>query len=366
MTFGTQRVQGLDSIRFLCAMWVFFGHGGGPPRINPFTDGSLAHLILRGIYGNFWVGPAAVIIFFVISGFCIHYPYAGSTKRLDVHEFYIRRFIRLSIPLAVAIGLSRLVGYRLSLFADDILWSLVAELIYYALYPLMHRLRRQFASWSPLILLALLAAIGVAATNPTAGNYPSYGLALNWTLGLPCWLMGCAVAETFAGRASPAAPAPVSHLQIWKFRVWIIVLGSICSVLRFHSPVGYPWTLNLFAIAGSYWLIRELTFRTTFAPPRLLESAGLWSYSLYLLHIPAMHLHTRLFGPMATPTPAAYWLSMVAFVLGTCFVFYLLVERPSHRFARYLAGKRVRMTPTRLFEAVSVGARSEVGSSNSK
>lgn len=355
-TLGTERVRGLDSIRFLCALWVFFGHGGGPPRLNPFTDDSLAHLILRGIYGNLWVGSAAVIIFFVISGFCIHYPYARSTKSLDVNEFYIRRFIRLSIPLAVAIGLSRLVGYQLSLFADDILWSLVAELIYYALYPLMHRLRRQFPSWSPLILLALLAAFGVAATNPTAGNYPSYGLALNWTLGLPCWLMGCAVAETFAGRAStaapaPVSPAPVSHLQIWKFRVLIIVLGSICSVLRFHSPVGYPWTLNLFAIAGSYWLIRELTFRTAFAPPRLLESAGLWSYSLYLLHIPAMHLHTRLFGSMATPTSISYWLSLVAFVLGTCFVFYLLVERPSHRLAHYMSRKRAGITRSRLVEA---------------
>jgi len=71
----------------------------------------------------------------------------------------------------------------------------VAEVIYYGLFPGLLVLRRMSSSWAPLILTSVAMAIMLAATNPVAGNYPSFGNGLNWLLGLPCWLSGCWPAE---------------------------------------------------------------------------------------------------------------------------------------------------------------------------
>ncbi len=78
-----------------------------------------------------------VIVFFVISGFCIHFPFAGSNRRPRLKEFYTRRFLRLLVPVAIAIPLSGLIGVELALFHESILWSLLAELIYYICYPVL-------------------------------------------------------------------------------------------------------------------------------------------------------------------------------------------------------------------------------------
>jgi peptidoglycan/LPS O-acetylase OafA/YrhL len=325
------RVRGLDSIRFICALWVFFGHGAAPAFPNPFADGSLGNFAFRGFFGNIWSGPAAVIIFFVISGFCIHYPFAGSDQQPRLKEFYTRRFLRLLVPVAAAIPLSALTGVRLTLFQDSILWSLLAELIYYVCYPLLHSAHLRFRSWRGIVITSFAVGFAVAATNPSAGNYPSYGLAYNWLLGLPCWLLGCSIAES----DRVGTLRHVSTAAIWAWRVAIFGGACLCSVLRFHSPIGYPWTLNLFAVAVALWLQREIALRQRVAPSVILEWAGQWSYSLYLIHVPAGALFSALFPSLRGG--AVGWVFMVLFVFSACYVFYLLIERPSHTIARRAA-----------------------------
>jgi hypothetical protein len=90
-------LRGLDTIRFISAFWVFLGHGAAPASPNPFPDGTLSNLLFRAIYDNLWNGGAAVIIFFVISGFCIHYPSAGSNTTPNLPVFYTRRYLRILI-----------------------------------------------------------------------------------------------------------------------------------------------------------------------------------------------------------------------------------------------------------------------------
>jgi peptidoglycan/LPS O-acetylase OafA/YrhL len=328
----TDRVYGLDSIRFVCALWVFFGHGAAPALPNPFTAGSLANLAFRGFFGNIWCGPAAVIVFFVISGFCIHYPFAASDARPRLKEFYTRRLLRLLVPVAVAIPLSGLVGVRLALFEDSILWSLFAELIYYICYPLLRAVRLRAGSWRGIVIVAFVIAYAVVATNPSAKNYPSYGPAFNWLLGLPCWLLGCMLAES-----TRLETCHVSSAGIWAWRVTIFLAACTCSVLRFHTPIGYPWSLNLFAVVIALWLRREIDFRQRITPPAILEWAGLWSYSLYLIHVPAGTLFSKVLPSIQTGS--AGWVIMVTFVFLACYIFYLLVEYPSHTVARRAAQK---------------------------
>lgn len=70
-TSGDRRIRGLDSIRLFAAIWVAFSHGAAPP-LKPFLVeyGWIGHLVYGG-YGLLFNGVAAVIVFFLISGFCI-------------------------------------------------------------------------------------------------------------------------------------------------------------------------------------------------------------------------------------------------------------------------------------------------------
>ena len=191
----SHRISGLDSIRFICALWVFFGHGNAPPLQNPFAIDTVLYWVFRGVYGNMWSGPAAVIIFFVISGFCIHYPFAKRGESLPTFAFLTKRWLRLGLPLAVAIPLAQFHGHSLALFDKTILWSLLAELIYYSIYPLLRKVWTYSGSWSVLLTLASTLALLVVLSSPRAGDYPSYGPWLNWLVGLPCWLAGCLLAD---------------------------------------------------------------------------------------------------------------------------------------------------------------------------
>ena len=328
---ATDRVRGLDSIRFICALWVFFGHGAAPAIPSPFAEGTAANLAFRGLYNNIWSGSAAVIVFFVISGFCIHFPFAGSDRRPRLKEFYARRFLRLLVPVAIAIPLSGLVGIRLALFQDSILWSLLAELIYYVLYPLIRAAQLRLGSWRGIVIVSFVAALAVIATDRSAPNYASYGPGLNWVVGLPCWLLGCVLAES----ARVAAPRQISTLMIWAWRAMVFAAAWGCSVLRFHSPIGYPWTLNFFALLVALWLRAEIRFRQRVTPSRFLEWAGLWSYSLYLMHVPSGVLFAKWFPSI--PNAILQWAFMILFVFLACYLFYLLIERPGHAIARNLA-----------------------------
>ncbi len=71
---------------------------------------------------------------------------------MEVGRYYLRRYTRILIPVAAAVGVYRFVGQRFvfwgehSILWQSPLWSLLCEEIYYAVYPLLRRLRRAL-SW---------------------------------------------------------------------------------------------------------------------------------------------------------------------------------------------------------------------------
>jgi peptidoglycan/LPS O-acetylase OafA/YrhL len=324
----TARFAGLDALRFVAAFWVVVSHLGAPPFFAGADRSHWAMWTITGAYDNLFSGPAAVIVFFVISGFCIHYPYAAGV-RFGIVPFYLRRFLRIGIPVAAAILISVPLGVELDFFGVSILWSLLAELVYYALYPALR------VAWRHLGLDAILAAsyvlaLAVVLADPIAGNYASYGWKLNWLLGLPCWLLGVRLAEKWASR--DAAPVPVGDAAIWSWRSGIWALSVACSLLRSQSPLGYPWTLNLFAIAVYFWIDREIARALLKPPAAALEWSGTFSYSIYLFHILAIAIYAKALAP---GWPALLnWIVQLGFILAISYLFYVVVESGAHRLAR--------------------------------
>lgn len=335
MPVMTNHIRGLDAIRFICAMWVVLSHVATPPLKHFVDETSPVGFVLHGLFGNLWPGTAAVIVFFVISGFCIHLPYARTLRIDNTPAYLTRRYVRIGIPVAVAIWLASYLGVTLALFDRSILWSLFCELIYYGIYPLLLQGRRASKSWWPMWWLSMIAAFAVIMTDPWTGRYSGYGLQLNWLLGLPCWLLGCILAEAVSARLETRTLAAVKPRAIWALRLAVWGVAVLCSVLRFHTPFGYNWTLNFFAILASFWLYVEISYYTSRLPWAFLENAGKWSYSLYLTHQLSRQLLIIFglpdFGPVFT------WGLKISFVLLMAYLFYLTVEWPAHYLARHLA-----------------------------
>lgn len=323
-----QRIAGLDTLRIVLAAIVLFGHLGfvwlaPDPESLPFPSNYAVAL-----WNNSFNGPAAVVCFFVISGFCIHFPYRNQDK-IDILAYFSRRHIRIWLPIAAAVGLATSVNLRLVVFGDSILWSLIAEEIYYVLYPALRLLARRF-SWSVLVIAAYGGSIGIAATNPSALNYPSYGIQGNWILGLPCWLLGCLLSSRIDVLFNSARR--VGYGQVWLWRGGMCALAILTSVGRFHAQIGYPWSLTLLSPVIYFWLKREILFYAVHRPMRVLEKLGMMTYSVYLTHMLAHSAWTAWVGPAPAETPmrVAYF----AWVALAMTVFYLVVERPSHSLAR--------------------------------
>src|SRR5260370_1171252 len=126
-------------------------------------------LLTRG-WDTVVFGTPAVIVFFVISGFCIHLPFIGS-ETISIGRYYLRRYTRILIPVAGALCVYRLFGQHLifwgehSVLWESPLWSLACEEIYYAAYPLLRWLRNRLG-WKKFLPAVFVAGGASAAAHP--------------------------------------------------------------------------------------------------------------------------------------------------------------------------------------------------------
>jgi peptidoglycan/LPS O-acetylase OafA/YrhL len=325
---NANRILPISSIRFILAMWVVIGHFG-IPILAEQQHGAILQAA-RFLRNNAINGPAAVIVFFVVSGFCIHFPNRHGLTVKSWKSYYARRYLRILIPMTVAVLLALPLKMEFGLFTDSILWSLLCEEIYYLIYPVL-LIARDRIGWRNLMAIAWVLAFLTLLTNPHALNYPSFGWELNWVLGLPCWLLGCLLAEK-----TDRPFQPVGSFEIWSWRIGIWLVSMALSGLTFHSPIRYPWTLNLFALLSFYWLEREIRYYRDPARKPRFEGPGEASYSIYLVHTHVLFFLLLL--PMHQGmTEKGEWFWHVVFLAVLAPAFYWLVERPSHHFARIYA-----------------------------
>jgi peptidoglycan/LPS O-acetylase OafA/YrhL len=329
---SSARIAGLDSIRFVCAFVVVVAHFGLVPREIFGSDPHGAALLARAALGSLFDGPAAVIVFFVISGFCIHFPYRHNPS-VNLLSYYSRRLIRIGAPALIALSIWNWVGVKNQSDENGIFWSVICEVEYYLLYPFLLRLRLQFG-WLALIVVSQVAAYSLALTHLDSiergfGGYPAFGW-WNWVIGLPCWLIGCWLAESFESFSQ------ISPAWLWLIRIGVFSSSAGLQALRFHGGsvfLSNAFTLNLFAVIAGLWLGLEIAYRRRKSAPRILEWAGKWSYSLYLMHpavpgLVAMQEWLRpifLFGGGTVP--------FIVSSLPAAYLFYLVVEAPFHRIA---------------------------------
>lgn len=341
---GEERSARIESLRALAAVAVLVSHVWlYQQRFAPSSFDSFSDRLLAG-------GGFGVQLFFALSGYLIYRPFArrdfAGGSSIDLRTYGRNRAIRI-LPLywfAVAVllvfaenGGTLTQWWRFLLFAqsfstetaqtvDGPMWSLVVELHFYLLLPLLAWGLARAARGRMAIAAAALGAIAVpsiafARIDPDP--------AVIWRFSLPATFYGFVPGMLLA------------LLQIsWERRrpSWLTgALGSADAWLGASAVVwavccwDYDWTVPLTAVAA-FLTVGAVVL--PLAPGRLLRAldarvlalVGVASYSLYIWHVPVIE---RLYLRPAFGSFAALAAVAVPIALAVAAVSYALVERPA-------------------------------------
>lgn len=300
-------------------------------------------------------GGAGVMLFFILSGYCIALPHAGPEGRpLRLREYFVRRFFRIYPPYLATVllcgfftvwaaksghaALADPRGYVPSLlmlqnyttgqiFLNPSLWSLPVEIELYVVFPLFLLLLRRAGAgvgWGGELLVS-----GVGLFLHELGWIAA---ALNFAKFWLIWWSGAMLAEwRRSGRLGQpglfwlGSGVIALGLALWgTFKDW--------DSAWLHFPYAYGFFVLLWGMLAHEARIDPVLRR--FAP--LVIFAGTISYSLYLVHFPILrvggYFWERAFG--AKPENFVWALVAVLPITFVAWLFYQVIEKPSHHWAK--------------------------------
>jgi peptidoglycan/LPS O-acetylase OafA/YrhL len=302
-----------------------------------------------------------VILFFLLSGFCISLPYVGiNSRKLELKEYSIRRFFRIYPPYLCAIILTFVIELVLSqihkwhitsfttylanllmvqnyttgvLQIDGALWTLPIEMELYIAFPIVLFL---LLRWGPKVLISFtgIVSLTILIIFLNGVHWLESNFAMYWLV----WSAGAVLAKYYAA-GTLKMPSK-----------WIIISGIISLIIAVVAQSrGIPST-NLDLLYGYFYLtllwyglVTEHIW-AAHVPElivKVLTILGTCSYSLYLIHKPIFRLFgviwSGYFGskPVNFLIPTAFALLVVCIAWG----FYNLIEAPSHKLAKKIANR---------------------------
>lgn len=372
------RLAYLDGIRGLAALYVVLVHCWD----TSLTEALQPALLWLPVSKFLRYGIFAVVIFIVLSGYCLMLPVVRSDKRYfsgGLLGFFKRRIRRIIPPYYAALFLSVLVGVF-------ILWiEQIAALNWdnERLYNLKGLFSPTFSFHDVVVYLLLIQNFGLHFNKI---NGPTWTIAVEWQiyfvfaiLLIPIWrrlgllstvaiaLLGGITLDYLLGEASQnvhpwflglfalgMAAAEISFSQKpsliriknslpWsKLAAVFACFAFVTEWLRFELVTGIDeWIVHHFLALGTACF---LIYCTNFVmndkplprPVRLLESPwvvalGIFSYSLYITHAPVVWLvHQLLLSFQLSPAIMAvkWFLIGVPLSILVGYVFHRVFERP--------------------------------------
>ena len=372
----SEEIHCISYLRGLAALGVVFHHvrtdlwvGFKALQQNPSMANSFAKLASWLSLPTIFMG-SGVMLFFVISGFCIHYPYAGANgKRLDLKEYVVRRFFRIYPPYLIAVIFAFAVqwvgyhygflkgldwrNYQLSTLlaqnsfgnqpeCNGALWTIPIEIEFYMFFPLVYLGLRRFC-FSTLGAGLALTVLMIALAR---------SIHLIETSFLPywfTWIAGAALAEQHKIKKLKSPPLWVCFIGILfllsaLYSTWSVRAND--ALAQGHGNAGtIAQAASLgYGIAYSVVLWWSLTNQRIYSmlpayAHGLLLNLGVMSYSLYLFHVPLFFLCGWMWISIFGEKPINYFVTFpfVILALAVAWIAYRCIEAPSHAAGRKLA-----------------------------
>ena len=348
---GERRSSRLESLRAVAALAVLashvfaYAHGWHPVIFS----GYFHRAVMSGGFG--------VQLFFALSGYLLYRAFARrdfGDGRVDLRRYALNRALRI-LPLYYAVVVVLLVftqhggsasqWLRFLFFSEEFstqtaqtldgpIWSLVVEIIFYILLPVIAWGLARLAGRNPWRAAGILLAVGAASgfmhhANPAPSVIWNFSFPSNFYGFVPGMVLAL-VEGAWAGRAPHWLAGPAARSDLW-------VLASL--VVWAVIPVNYSWVY--LTVPASFLLVgacvlplphKNLVRALDWKP---LAAVGVVSYSLYLWHVPII---TELVGHLPGGTG---WLllSALPLSLGVAALSYTVFERPALLFrARWAVG----------------------------
>ncbi|HEX5123848.1 MAG TPA: acyltransferase [Rhodanobacteraceae bacterium] len=354
---GGVRLRYIDALRGIAALLVLWLHVASTYRaLSPATA---AHgRWISDFAADIDIGRIGVVVFFLISGFVVPFSIHADSAA-PVQGFAIRRFFRifpaywLSVPLAAfaffwIAGLPFSTGeflVNLTLLqdvvgvrpAEGVYWTLLVELVFYALCIALLLSRSLFSARRVAILAVSLALLHVFAMFMQWLGKPVVGIALAfWPLNLSLMFFGALY------RLQAAARDRVASVLMPALAAFYALALPLCAMLAAHRLPTYTiaYALGFIVFIAGTRFVRIET--------RLTDWLGRISYSVYLLHPIAAELLYRALlrepveSAWRTQHLAVYLAVVAALTLAAAALAYRFVEAPAIRLGHRFAARRER------------------------
>jgi|SRR5579864_455650 len=376
----------LTGLRFFAAFLILTGHGAAMTlKLNPSPQPVL------GVAGCFL--EVGMQLFFVLSGFVIHYNYAN-VGRLpnfqNLARFYIARFARI-YPLyllfltmqhvlyggdlrATAFFLGMTQSWVFMIFggvplighlSSSITWSISTEWFFYCLYPIVawllamtrHRLTAALVL-TALALLGLVQALVIYFHGQEVNAFAQavwgkpgiafYGWLLSYSpVGrLPPFLIGIATAHIFmTGYVRPVSEFE-RRLGTVVLTLALACLISMCGAQSVGNPYVNSIALFVYPLSIAVVMYCCARYRSDFSrmlSTPLLIACGDASYSIYLFHLSILQVTAvRDILPWTSYNVAYVGVRFAAAALITIAfsaIMYRVYEAPARAATRALLGR---------------------------
>lgn len=359
------QLEWIDTLRGFAALWVIVYHSRSDlwvgfkeiqrvPGDYSWFDRAVAWLSLPVSLGG-----SAVMLFFVISGFCIHLPYAAGNRALKTKEYALRRAFRILPPYLLAVLLTCLLEWgvyqmggaaptppqqvaRVALLSQNYdpgscqmltngsLWSLPVEVELYIVYIPCFFLLKSVGGPITAIMVTVVSAFATMGYLHGIHNL-DYTFSRFWAI----WCAGALLAEWLRrgrlpkfGLGNALTVAVLTAAAVWgEGQKWHLgILQYIWGALYFH--IVWLALLNPGAIHKfPGWCVQLFVW------------LGKISYSAYLIHYACFAVYEFLWVRHGGAKPANF-LVPVLFSISIwplAWVFWRCCELPFHQLSQRVA-----------------------------
>lgn len=333
------RIDHLRAVAVFLVVFWHFAHGGAGVALLPFEFVPPGWAFPLSLVEE---GHSGVALFMVLSGF-IFTAIIGE-RSVVYHRFLINRVLRLGPMLVLVMApyclrgdvtlADILRGFVRDGWAADGSWSIMVELHFYLLLPLLLAVPRanRIKVWSAILLGAVLLRLGLFAWRGDVKELATWSLVGR----LDDFLLGMILAQVSPRLSRSATAVMAARLTVVAFLLFYHLFNGVGGErLSAQSPL---WiVLPTIESIGFAALIFLYSASSRALPPpigRMLASIGAASYSIYLLHFTVVVVCLRVLDAwgMAKRLDALAIMALSLPLFAICFGFgwltYRFIEKP--------------------------------------